>query len=97
MPVPAPDRSTPTGVGATRRFWVGLDEASTMGTELIAAILTWSGVGWLLDQWLGTRPWLLVSGAMIGNAAGLYLVWLRSGRMEQREISEAKERAERQR
>jgi len=96
MSVPAPDRSTSTGVGASRRFWVGLDEASIMGTELIAAILTWSAVGWLLDQWLGTGPWLLVSGAMIGNAAGLYLVWLRSGRMEQQEVKEAKERAERQ-
>jgi len=63
-----------------------------MGTELIAAILTWSAVGWVVDQWLGTRPWFLVSGALIGNAAGLYLVWLRSGRMEQ---NEARERAER--
>lgn len=96
MSLPAPDRSTPTGVGATRRFWVGLDEASLMGTELIAAILTWSAAGWFLDQWLGTRPWFLVSGALIGNAAGLYLVWLRSGRMEEQEAKEAKERAERQ-
>lgn len=91
MSMPESERSGVAPTGATRRFWVGLDEASVMGTELIAAILTWSAIGWFLDQWLGTRPWLLVSGALIGNAAGLYLVWLRSGRMEQQE---AKERAE---
>jgi len=92
MSVPAPDRSTPVAMGSTRRFWVGLDEASLMGTELIAAILTWSAAGWFIDQWLGTRPWFLVSGALIGNAAGLYLVWLRSGRMEQQEANERAER-----
>lgn len=96
MSMSVPDGSTPTQDGATRRFWVGLDEASLMGTELLAAILTWSAVGWFLDRWLGTRPWLLVAGALMGNAAGLYLVWLRSGRMEQQEAKEAKARAERQ-
>lgn len=90
MSVPQVERPNAVSTGSTRRFWVGLDEASVMGTELIAAILTWSAIGWFLDQWLGTRPWFLVSGALIGNAAGLYLVWLRSGRMEQQE---AKERA----
>lgn len=91
MSMPESERSDFAPAGGTRRFWVGLDQASVMGTELIASILTWSAIGWFLDQWLGTRPWLLVSGALIGNAAGLYLVWLRSGRMEQQEASERAE------
>lgn len=53
-----------------------------MSVELIAAILTWTGIGWLVDEWLGTMPWFLVGGALLGNAAGLYLIWLRSGREE---------------
>ncbi len=60
----------------------GLDHSSIMAAELIAALLTWAGIGWLLDRWLGTGPWMLSIGALIGNAAGLYLIWLRSGRME---------------
>ena len=60
----------------------GLDHSSIMGVELIAGFLTWAGIGWLLDRWLGTGPWLLVIGALVGNAAGLYLVFLRSKRME---------------
>jgi F0F1-type ATP synthase assembly protein I len=60
----------------------GLDHSSIMGVELIAGFLTWAGIGWLLDRWLGTGPWLLVIGALVGNAAGLYLIFLRSKRME---------------
>jgi ATP synthase protein I len=60
----------------------GLDQSSVMGVELIAATLTWAGAGWLLDRWLGTEPWFLAIGALVGNAAGLYLVWLRGRRMD---------------
>jgi ATP synthase protein I len=28
--------------------------------------------GWLLDRWLGTAPWLLVAGIVLGAAAGFY-------------------------
>jgi ATP synthase protein I len=66
----------------------GLDQSSVMGVELISATLTWAGAGWLLDRWLGTEPWFLAIGALLGNAAGLYLVWLRGRRMD---IIEARE------
>lgn len=49
-----------------------------MSLELLAGILVWGGVGWLLDDWLGTEPWLLGVGVLGGFAAGLYLVWLRT-------------------
>ena len=29
-------------------------------------------VGWLLDRWLGTAPWLLVAGIVVGAAGGFY-------------------------
>jgi ATP synthase protein I len=29
-------------------------------------------VGWLLDRWLGTKPWLLVAGVTLGSVAGFY-------------------------
>jgi F0F1-type ATP synthase assembly protein I len=51
-----------------------------MSVEFIAAILTWGGLGWLADRWLGTAPWLMGIGVLVGFGAGLYLVWLRSGR-----------------
>jgi F0F1-type ATP synthase assembly protein I len=59
-----------------------MDQAYLMQGDLIAAILVWSGIGWFLDRALGTRPVLLVLGALIGYAAGMYLIWLRSQRMD---------------
>lgn len=61
-----------------REAWQQLDQSSIMTVELMAAILVWGGVGWLIDRWLGSRPWGVGIGVMIGFAAGLYLIWLRS-------------------
>jgi ATP synthase protein I len=71
----------------------GLDNASVMGAELVLAIVVWTGIGWLLDRWLGTDPVLMIIGALIGNFAGLYLIWLRSGRMDDAERGAAEQRA----
>jgi ATP synthase protein I len=30
------------------------------------------GVGWALDRWLGTKPWLLVVGIVLGAIVGFY-------------------------
>lgn len=46
--------------------------------EFLAALLTWGGIGYLLDRWLGTDPWLLIAGLVLGNGLGIYLLWLRS-------------------
>jgi len=70
----------------------GLDNSSIMGVELMVAIVVWTGIGWLLDEWLGTGPVLMIVGALVGNFAGLYLIWLRSGRMEDAERRAAAER-----
>ena len=39
---------------------------------LFAAVVGGLIVGWLLDRWLGTGPWLLVVGLVLGAAAGFY-------------------------
>jgi F0F1-type ATP synthase assembly protein I len=46
--------------------------------EFLAAILTWGGIGWLVDRWLDTDPWFMIAGIVLGNGLGLYLLWLRS-------------------
>jgi ATP synthase protein I len=40
--------------------------------SLFAAVVAGLVVGWLLDRWLKTGPWLLVTGIVLGMAAGLY-------------------------
>ncbi|MFP4234330.1 MAG: AtpZ/AtpI family protein [Nitriliruptoraceae bacterium] len=83
---PAPTRPAPVPTVAPASIRTallrGIDQAYLMQADLLAAILVWAGIGWLLDRALGTRPVLLVIGAIVGYAAGLYLVWLRSQRMD---------------
>jgi len=40
--------------------------------SLFASVVSGLIVGWLLDRWLGTKPWLLVLGILLGSVAGFY-------------------------
>src|SRR5215831_18081262 len=40
--------------------------------SLFASVVSGLIAGWLLDRWLGTNPWLLVAGIVLGAAAGFY-------------------------
>ncbi len=42
-----------------------------LATDLVAGVLAGFGIGWLLDYWLGTSPWLLLIFTPIGIAAGI--------------------------
>jgi hypothetical protein len=46
--------------------------------ELLTATFVWGGIGWLADRWLATAPLLMVLGFVLGNALGVYLIWVRS-------------------
>ena len=70
-------------------LWRGIDQAHIMGVELIVAVLFWSWVGHLVDGWLGSTPWFTVFGALLGNAAGLYLIYLRSQRIDAAAVDRA--------
>jgi F0F1-type ATP synthase assembly protein I len=52
---------------ATRRSGV----AYAAGLTIFFSVLTFMGVGWALDRWLGTR-WLMVTGIVLGAAIGLF-------------------------
>jgi F0F1-type ATP synthase assembly protein I len=73
---------TPSARAHRRELWTGLDHSFVMGLELMAAVLLYAGLGHLADRWLGTGPWLFAIGALLGNAAGLYLIYVRSQRMD---------------
>jgi ATP synthase protein I len=46
---------------------------------LIGGMLVWGGIGWLVDRWLGTSGIAMGIGAVVGGAAGIYLIARRLG------------------
>lgn len=53
-------------------FYAGLGQAVRIGTELLAALIVGGGLGWIVDTYLlGSAPWGLVVGLMLGAAAGV--------------------------
>lgn len=78
---PMDDSKRPAG-----GIWRELDSGWAMTSEFISAVLVWMGIGWLLDRWLDTDPWLLVAGIVLGFVLGTWLLFLRAnevGRAEE--------------
>jgi ATP synthase protein I len=57
--------------GSGPRDMTGMSRGLRLGSEFIAAILVGAGIGYLLDLWLKTGPWLLLVMLMVGFAAGV--------------------------
>ncbi|HEY0918828.1 AtpZ/AtpI family protein [Devosia sp.] len=49
----------------------GFSRGLRLGSEFIAAVIVGGGIGYLLDLWLKTSPWLLLVMVLIGFAAGV--------------------------
>ena len=41
---------------------------------LVGAVVCFGVAGYLLDRWLGTAPWLLLAGLIVGMVVGLLVV-----------------------
>src|SRR5207248_8571268 len=42
-----------------------------LGFTFAVAILAFGALGWVVDGWLGTRPWFALVGAAIGGVGGV--------------------------
>jgi len=49
--------------------------AFRVSVELISALAVGAVIGWSLDQWLDTRPWLMLVFVVLGGAAGILNVY----------------------
>ena len=63
----SPDPSKPT---AEENRKTGFAYAA--GLTLFAMVAAFTGLGYLVDSWLGSQPWGLVGGIVLGSAAGLF-------------------------
>lgn len=46
-----------------------------VGIELVVALVVGVGIGYFLDVWLGTKPWLMLVFFVLGTGAGIVNVW----------------------
>ena len=56
-----------------------------LGTELVAAVGVGTIIGFILDSWFGTKPWLIVIFFFLGAAAGMLNVIRAANRMQEKD------------
>ena len=57
--------------------------AFKLGTELVASIAVGTIIGFILDTWLDTKPWLIIIFFFLGSAAGILNVIRTAKRMQE--------------
>ncbi len=61
-----------------------LGSAFKLGTELVAAVVVGTIIGFILDNWFGTKPWLIIIFFFLGSIAGVLNVFRTAKRMQNR-------------
>ena len=59
-----------------------MGSAFKLGTELVAAVAVGTIIGFILDSWFDTKPWLIIIFFFLGAAAGLLNVIRTANRMQ---------------
>lgn len=69
------DRSHTQITSAVSDGWVA-------GSSFFGSIVSGTLLGFFADRWLGTEPWLVVLGIVLGSYSGFLRIWNYSKRME---------------
>ena len=59
-----------------------MGNAFKLGTELVAAVAIGTIIGFILDSWFDTKPWLIIIFFFLGTAAGILNVIRTANRMQ---------------
>ena len=62
-----------------------MGNAFKLGTELVAAVAVGTIIGFILDSWFDTKPWLIIVFFFFGAAAGLLNVIRTANQMQKEE------------
>ena len=64
---------------------VFLGSAFKLGTELVSAVAVGTIIGFILDNWFGTKPWLMIIFFFLGAAAGMLNVIRAANKMQKKD------------
>ena len=59
-----------------------MGNAFKLGTELVAAVAVGTIIGFILDNWFDTKPWLIITFFFLGAAAGMLNVIRTANKMQ---------------
>lgn len=59
-----------------------VSEGWMAGSSVFGSIVSGTLLGYFADGWLGTEPWLVVTGILVGSYSGFLRIWHYSKRME---------------
>ena len=59
-----------------------IGKALKISTELVAAVVVGTTIGYILDNWFDTKPWLIIIFFFLGAIAGLHNVIRTANRMQ---------------
>ena len=62
-----------------------MGSAFRLGTELVAAVVVGTIIGFILDSWFDTKPWLIIIFFFLGAAAGMLNVIRVANKMQKEE------------
>lgn len=59
----------------TRQVHSAVNDGWMHGGSFLSSILAGTLLGYFADMWLGTDPWLVVAGVVLGSYAGFLKMW----------------------
>jgi ATP synthase protein I len=59
-----------------------MGSAFKLGTELVASVAVGTIIGFILDSWFDTKPWLIIIFFFVGAAAGMLNVIRTANQMQ---------------
>ena len=62
-----------------------MGNAFKLGTELVAAVAVGTIIGFILDSWFDTKPWLIIIFFFLGAAAGMLNVIRTANQMQKKD------------
>ena len=67
----------------TKQVTSAVNDGWMEGGSFLGSIISGTLLGYFADQWLGTAPWLVITGILVGAYSGFMRVWHYSKKLEE--------------